>query len=312
MLNNMVDLHPETLKLHKNSYFISHFWRYRHILPKKMLHRLFLATQVREWLPPQDKQEIFTACSDYFSKLLKKMDPADLLRFIAYTQYALQGDSNQAPRIWVEKTNNHMFFFRKLKRWFPQAKFVCIVRDPRANAASAFKVAKRENKDINVHRATMSAATSWTMHNRYIRDLVDAYPADSILLRYEDVVANPAHEIAKVYDFLGLTPLSEGAVENSLGSFGNVKTSNIGVQRQAGIDTKSVDYWKKILTPYQEEVITTITGSLAASFGYDLDTSKVTPGKHPEDTTSIYLRRKLWLALDKTQLWKVLLPILQR
>jgi len=308
MLHNLANLHPEAFKLGRNTYFIEQFWRYRRLLPHKMLHKLFVATQLRESFPPAQRQELLAEAGRRLMPMLRNMDPRELFAYFAFAEHLLHQDEAQPPAVWIEKTNSHAFYFRKLKAWFPQARFVCIVRDPRANAASAFRVDRDRGLSASDSRATLSAATTWVQYNTCIKDLMRAFPRDTLLLTYEELVTAPVEETARVFEFLDLPPMADDALRNGVAGLGNVKASNIGVQRAGGIDTNSMERWRELLSPYQLEVIAQVTAPLARDFGYDIETPA--GGRLSGDSWPVYLRRRAWRLLDSTGLWKPLRPLL--
>lgn len=310
MLHNLAGLHPDTFKLARNTYFLEQFWRYRKLLPHKMLHKLFVATQLREGFPPAGREELFHELCGRLMPLLKRLQAPELFAFFAFAEHCLKSQSEQPPNIWLEKTNSHAFYYRKLKAWFPQAKFVCIVRDPRANAASAYRVDQDRGLSTSANRAIMSAAVTWVQYNASIKALIRDFPADSLLLKYEELVAAPLEETVKLFEFLDLCPQDEKKLAAGIEGLDNVKASNIGVQRSGGIDTQSTERWRELLNAYQLDVVTQITGALARDFGYVLDAPSGGYGKLPDDSWGVYTRRRLWQLLDGTGLWKVLRPLL--
>jgi Sulfotransferase family len=98
-------------------------------------------------------------------------------------------------RAWVEKTPLHVFHVDRIRRRFPAARFVHVVRDPRATVAAIRRFGGHGwSTDVDetvdgVARALAQAA-----------DPPDAY----LVVRYEDVVTAPERELRRIADFAGV------------------------------------------------------------------------------------------------------------
>lgn len=106
-----------------------------------------------------------------------------------------------------------------LARAFPQARFVEIVRDGRAVAASLAKVDWWETDPVWWYGGLPSdwraaggdpwelCARNWVEEVRAVRDGLVAVPGERVLsLRYEDLVEAPGEAVAGVLQFSGLDP----------------------------------------------------------------------------------------------------------
>jgi hypothetical protein len=100
------------------------------------------------------------------------------------------------PR-WLEKTPRHLLMTDTLRRLWPDARILRIVRDPRDTALSlsAMPFAK-ESVVGNLVRIDQD--------DRASRDRIEADPL-AMTLRYEDLVSEPARELARVCGFIGET-----------------------------------------------------------------------------------------------------------
>lgn len=94
----------------------------------------------------------------------------------------------------VEKTPHHSFMWSRIARCWPDARFIFLLRDPAAICASwhrARSYLSREELCARVARYTGA-----------VQEARNTLPGHTI--RYEDLVADPAGEVAKVCDFLGV------------------------------------------------------------------------------------------------------------
>jgi hypothetical protein len=122
----------------------------------------------------------------FTARLLAGRDPLTALVAAFWTPGA---------RAWVEKTPLHVFHVDEIRRRFPAARFVHVVRDPRATVAAIRRFAWHGwSTDVDetldgVARALAQAA-----------DPPEAY----LVVRYEDVVTAPEWELRRVADFVGV------------------------------------------------------------------------------------------------------------
>ena len=120
---------------------------------------------------------------------------------------------NPGPEIvWVgDKTPRYARELPSLLRLFPQARFVNILRDPRDVTMSRMHHARRTGLEDRV--AEGSAART-----QFVRDsgkvwletvtAVSAFAAENpgrlLSVRYEDMLADPAREACRIFQFLGV------------------------------------------------------------------------------------------------------------
>lgn len=93
---------------------------------------------------------------------------------------------------FVEKTPRHIYALDIIRRELPGSKFVLMVRDGRDAIPS---MAKR------VGNLTYGASR-WMGDNQKVMSEVGA--DDTMLVRYEDLIENPAREAMRVCDFIGI------------------------------------------------------------------------------------------------------------
>ena len=107
-----------------------------------------------------------------------------------FMRYAEQ----HGKRRWGEKTPQHTWHVTKMKRVFPDAVFIGIVRHPGAATAS------------NMRRFGHSVRWATLHSRRYSKELFRLqvlYPRDMVTVRYEDVVSEPERLLRELVDWLG-------------------------------------------------------------------------------------------------------------
>jgi hypothetical protein len=159
-----------------------------------------------------------------------------------------------------EKTPEHLLWWRPLSAAFPALGVVAVVRDPRAVVASNLQVPFGM-----ASRATLAAR--WAADQRLVRAAAAALGSRCLVLRYEDVVADPDAARASLAGFLGV----EGGDR-----VGEVAASDLYVGWETwkarttdAITTERTTAWTSVLTPAQAETVAAQCREGMAAFGYD-------------------------------------------
>ena len=108
--------------------------------------------------------------------------------------------------VWGEKTPDHLLWWRPISRAAPWVRFVVVVRDPRAVVASSMSVPWRDNPELRDWgpRVHLAMAQRWAIDQHQAALLsAELGPDRCLVLRYEDVVADPGSVRAAVSGFLG-------------------------------------------------------------------------------------------------------------
>ncbi len=95
-----------------------------------------------------------------------------------------------------DKNPIYSAFISDMLELFPQAKFIHIVRDYRANVFS--------NKDVFSLKNIACLAHAWNYHNRKIEIAKTKIPHQFYTLKYEELALNPKNEMKKIFDFLNV------------------------------------------------------------------------------------------------------------
>jgi len=185
----------------------------------------------------------------------------------------------EGKRIWGEKTPRHVFRTAEILEAFPNARIVCLVRDPRAVVASyrdwkpqggidfesdpgrrATVEADHERARRSYHPAIISML--WKGQARGA-DRAVAASDRAYLLRYEDLVGTPEVALRGLAEWLGIgfrTEMLEVPVGNS---------SYEKFDSKRGIITGAAERWRAKLTPGELRVIERICAPEMARFGYE-------------------------------------------
>lgn len=113
--------------------------------------------------------------------------------------------SKPGASIALEKTPPHLFFHAVIRRLYPDARFINIVRDPRAVVASLL-AARKEPWGGWAPAQVFDAARLWHMSVRIGTQDLARYGDDVFQLRYEDLHATPDETLDRLWHWLGVTP----------------------------------------------------------------------------------------------------------
>ncbi|MDX2473229.1 MAG: sulfotransferase, partial [Candidatus Krumholzibacteria bacterium] len=159
----------------------------------------------------------------------------------------LTGESHAHGKvIWGDSSPQDVLYIARLKRWYPDAKFIGVVRDPRGFLASYKNYYRKELKSYRNRFNPLANSLLW---RSYMRSLQSAKSSklgpDVHLLHYEDLVRSPEPEIQRMCSFLGI-PYEESMLEvgQQNSSYFSVKEDH----KKQGISAGSRDRWRSELS----------------------------------------------------------------
>lgn len=108
----------------------------------------------------------------------------------------------KTPSIIGDKNPSYTLYLPTLKKLFPTAKFIMMVRDPRPNILSCQKVSWDFNNSFIL-------AGRW----RYCADIINEFKSKNnsniCMISFEDLMLSPSHELERVSNYLDITYSSE-------------------------------------------------------------------------------------------------------
>ena len=117
--------------------------------------------------------------------------------------------SGSEARAVGEKTPENVFFFARLHALFPDARFIAIARDPRDVLTSAWhffhKAAPGEDEAAAKFAFIRSALPSINEGARATLGFAQAHPAQTRIVTYEGMRANPAPILGELFRLLGVS-----------------------------------------------------------------------------------------------------------
>jgi Sulfotransferase family len=182
----------------------------------------------------------------------------------------------------------------RLAAWFPNARWLWIVRHPGSVIRSLENMPMAE---VMLQGYGGDARMIWTQGNLNFRDFLKKIPADrQLMLRYEDIVANPEGPMRAFCERFGL-PFAEGMTNPYEGEKmreGPKGARAVGDPNMAGrgrIDPELATAW---LEGFDVRTLSEQTRSLAAELGYDLSQLGLPPVASVDEAL-----QKLWESSGK-------------
>jgi hypothetical protein len=165
-------------------------------------------------------------------------------------------------------------------RVFPGLRFVHIVRHPVANFGS-LKRTWTYNKELAFYHAGHDILRTflearWLPHARALARHLETSPDRHLLVRYEDLVADPASSLAALADWLGVEGPPEPDLQTSLGGrrFAhldpNPSKRGIATPERVVKSMASTFGYEEVVTARERALIERCTARLAARLGYDV------------------------------------------
>ena len=197
-----------------------------------------------------------------------------------FEAYCKIGAINLNRNSWGEKTPRHVYRINEIVERFPDAKIICMVRDPRA-VVTSYKYWKNQGgfdleKDPGHHDALVNEETRarrsyhvltscllWRGAVRASRDAQEQFGESRVrILRYEDIVTNSEEAVRDLCQWLGEEFSDQMLKVQTLNS------SFMTYSQQTGIVLGSVERWKNVLTKKEIGFVEWCCGSSLTSLGY--------------------------------------------
>lgn len=187
-------------------------------------------------------------------------------------------------RIRGEKTPGHVFHVPTLLAWFPEARFVHIIRDLRAVYVSQQKKKMkqkgekitrrhqlvRKNKRLHEYYVMANISAHWIRVMQLDRLYRERYSDRYLSLKYEDFVKDPESSLSGICSFAGVdyspNMLRQVFVNSSLVGRHWDKHNPISVS--SGIDPSAAVRWKEHLADVDDRFLKVLGKSYLRKLGY--------------------------------------------
>jgi hypothetical protein len=206
---------------------------------------------------------------------LPSVDDAEFLVGTAVLLALRQQSAGKTCLAIGEKTPENVFFFPRLKRLFPGAKFIGIARDPRDVLTSAWhffhRPAPGEDEAAEMGAFIRNALPSLAEGARAMIALAQSNPGDCMTLTYETLNRTAAPTVAELFRFLGVSDAGDVVAEClARASFATMTGGRPpGVEQKESFFRKGVvGDWTSTLTPEMNAMVLRELGWMFPHFGW--------------------------------------------
>jgi len=179
-----------------------------------------------------------------------------------------------AKAIIGEKTPAHIGWAETLLEWYPNARIIHMVRDPRAVYASEARRRMKRPGGIPYRWLVRvppllrlfllhQVAVTWTAAVRHHRSLSARHPMSYRMVRFEDLVRDPATVISSTCEFLG--------VEMEPALLAQRVVSSGAMAGTVGFDAGAADRWHTEIGRNAARWLSFLLGSRLPEMGYRRD-----------------------------------------
>jgi hypothetical protein len=174
----------------------------------------------------------------------------------------------QEAERWVEATPAHVLYIREIKRDFPDARIVHVIRDGRDSALSLDRQHWIAPLPWDRRRTLAVAALYWEWMVRRGRRAGRAIAGDYLEVRFEDLIANPRTTLKRVGAFID-HDLDYGRIQQaSMGTLAKPNTSF--KEKLTHGEFNPVGRWRTDCAPEDIRLCEAVSGRLLEELGYPL------------------------------------------
>jgi hypothetical protein len=180
--------------------------------------------------------------------------------------------------LWAEKTAFSAFYVDPIRRLCgDHVRFVLVTRHPLDCISSQKELADKMETFLPEFHALirrhqspfLGLAEGWNEVNRDILDLARDCPEQTLLIRYEDLVADPARSLDGIFSFLDRPTEVAPILTASFASSGDVGLGDWKTYTTKRVHQGSVGRWQKLSWETIRATVP-IVKSVAAELGYEL------------------------------------------
>ncbi len=277
LLVSLLDSHPQLLVYPNETFFFRGFLpesSYRDLDEKiSLAQRYLLHFFERSSSSSVDQQPAEAAQDRLFQDYVRTCEvmqheigvngirhDGDLLGAAIHAYGQAHGKISTDTLYWLEKTPYNEHFAESVFKWWPEARCIHIVRDPRDN----FVTYQRKHPGLSAEDFSLgwNSSTKAGFQNR------DRFGRKNyLLLRYEDLTTDSEKSLQEIIAFLDIRdeeilriPTNNGIPWEGNSQFGD---------KFRGISTKPVGRWKRELFDKNIEIIETICAESMGLLGYE-------------------------------------------
>ena len=195
------------------------------------------------------------------------IDPAQLLTLNskkAIFEFIIGQYNSKNKETFLEKTPRHIFHYSEIMHHYPDARFICMIREPRNTVSSILQMRPETNKSV--------ARVAYFYCKLANRIFEISKNKNVIVVRYEDMVNNTKETIYDVCEFLQL-PYNSHLLEDVAAPSAIIAPNEIWKEGNISFTTINENdpaKWKNFINENSADMIAFITRSYAVQFDYKI------------------------------------------
>jgi len=256
--------------------FTHHIWRYRNTIDTRLLRIIFRMPhfynekKVARSLGPEGRAKLERRIHKAFAA--KDLRGMYQLYPLVYSQDPSCQQQPERATCWADKGNDVYGIF-EMARSFPKARFVFIIRDPRATVASMQGQVVRSREEIGLDGTRLTALVTSCIYWRHLTQtflqLAARYPERVKFIYYEDFVRDASEAINSAIEFGAGERMSSSILDAALAEY-KFKTKHDKSSTGSGIDTRPLERWRQMLSEAEVTIASALTWRTARKLGYDI------------------------------------------
>lgn len=206
-----------------------------------------------------------------------------------FEAYCKLSASRSGAKVWGEKTPRHIFRINDIVEKFPDARFICMIRDPRAVVASYrdwkyqgsassieqdedYKkvISHEEDRTSKSYHIIISSMMWRAAANAALKTQEKLSSKKVKIVRYEDIIAYPEKTISDICDWLEIEYQPEMLAVPLHNS------SAFRFQSSAGISQAPQYRWREVLSQNEIAMVQSSVHGPMTKLGYEIEACKKT------------------------------------
>ena len=170
--------------------------------------------------------------------------------------------NKQDIETFLEKTPRHVYFYSQILKHYPDARFICMIREPRNTVSSLLTMSQKREKSV----IRMSL-----FYNKIANAIIKIRNHHNVLVvKYENLVNRPDQALKTICQFIELPFDSKllktvAAPAEMISEHETWKTKNIDLKT---IQQDNAERWQEVFSEHQAGLVALVTKSYASKFGY--------------------------------------------
>ncbi len=300
LLQSLLDAHPNIVAPPETKFMAILYPRFGFV--KKWEEKDILEFVEALKMDPQFLEYWNINWEQLISELMAIREPANF-SIICKTVYCQMRRDKKNILLIADKNPLYILFIDKLSKLFPEARFIHIVRDPRAVINSSIQTFGMSNYLFN--------ANGWVIQNSIIEQEKEKKPSKYFTIQYEKLVENTEGTLKELCIFLDV-PFTSEMLDHKIPDlshnpqFEKKYLGKIHKSLTVPVNNTNVNKWEKELKADDRKIIEQITGTYAKNkYGYKIETDG--SGKDLVPSISIVCKKlvfRAWVKIYEIQVFQ--------